>query len=77
MEQLWLGYDNLSIPYVEVTAVLLYQTALDRQIERSYGPVPPEVRAVVVTTDGSYWPSRWRADQLRRRLAAWRGTVAG
>jgi cytochrome c biogenesis factor len=70
---LWLGYDGLAVPYSDVIAVLLYQPALDARIARAYGRVPPGVRAVVVTGADGYWPSRWDADWLRRRLADWRG----
>jgi hypothetical protein len=53
-------------------AVLLYQPALDARIVRAYGHVPAGVRAVVVTSGELYWPSRWDAEWLRRRLADWR-----
>jgi hypothetical protein len=77
MDQLWLGYDDLTLRCADVAAILHYHAALDRRIALAYGRVPPSVRAVVVTADGSYWPSRWRAEQLRRRLASWRGEAAG
>jgi cytochrome c biogenesis factor len=73
MDLLWLGYDGLAVPYTDVVAVLLYQPALDARIARSYGSVPLGVRAVVVTGGDVYWPSRWEAEWLRRRLADWRG----
>jgi hypothetical protein len=72
MEWLWLGYDGLSVRYTDVVAVLFYRPALDARIIRAYGRVPENVCAVVVTSDGSFWPSRWRVDQLRRRWARWR-----
>ena len=48
MNQIWLGYDNLSIQLEHVSAVLFYQRALDSQIIRSYGHVPCNIRAVVL-----------------------------
>jgi hypothetical protein len=77
MHSLWLGYDNLTIACADIVAVLVYHTALDRRIALSYGYVPRNVRAVVVTHDGGYWPSSWRYEQLRRRLTRWRLSVAG
>ncbi len=76
MNDLWLGYDNLSIPYAEIAAVLIYQPAYDRRILSAYGKIPANIRAVVVTTEGRYLPSSWRADQLRQRLIGWRATAA-
>ena len=67
-----LGYDGISVRYADVVAVLFYRPALDTRIVRAYGHVPANVRAVVVTSDGTFWPSSWRAEQLRRRLARWR-----
>jgi hypothetical protein len=72
MDLLWLGYDGLAVRYIDVVAVLLYQPALDARIARAYGGVPSGVRAVVVTAGDAYWPSRWDAEWLRRRLADWR-----
>jgi hypothetical protein len=72
MDLLWLGYDGLAVRYVDVVAVLFYRPDLDGRIIRGYGRVPTNVRAVVVTSDGVFWPSSWRADQLRRRWARWR-----
>lgn len=72
METLWLGYDDLALPYREIAAVLLYQPALDGRIILAYGQVPRGVRAVVVTAGGAYLPARLSADHLRRRWAAWR-----
>ena len=74
--QLWLGYDNLTISCADVVAVLMYQAALDRRITFSYGRVPRNIRAVVVTSDGRYWPSSWHPEHLRRRLADWRRSAA-
>jgi hypothetical protein len=68
MNLLWLGYDGLAVPYNDVVAVLLYQPALDARIVHTYGHVPPGIRAVVVVTGDRYWPSRWEAEWLRRRL---------
>jgi nucleoside phosphorylase len=75
MNLLWLGYDGLAVPYNDVVAVLLYQPALDARIVHTYGHVPPGIRAVVVVTGDRYWPSRWEAEWLRRRLVEWRGTA--
>lgn len=72
MDTLWLGYDNLNLPFREIAAVLLYQPALDGRIVHAYGVVPRGVRAVVVTAAGFYFPARLSAEQLRRRWAAWR-----
>lgn len=73
VETLWLGYDGLDLPYDQIAAVLLYHPALDPSIARAYGRVPSGVQAVVVTAAGAYFPARWRAAQLRGRLARWRG----
>lgn len=72
MNQLWLGYDGLDIAYLEVVAVLMYQSALDARITSSYGRVPPGVQSVVVTSDGHYFPARWHIEHVRRRWALWR-----
>lgn len=72
MDLLWLGYDGLSVRYADVVAVLFYRPSLDTRIVRAYGRVPANVRAVVVTSDGTFWPSSWRVEQLRRRWAHWR-----
>lgn len=73
MDTLWLGYDGLDLPFREITAVLLYQPALDGRIEETYGRVPRGVAAVVVTEAGRYLPARYSAEILRRRWADWRG----
>jgi hypothetical protein len=72
MDLLWLGYDGLSVRYADVKAVLFYRPTLDGRIIRAYGYVPANIRAVVVTADGAFWPSSWRPDQLRQRWALWR-----
>jgi hypothetical protein len=72
MELLWLGYDGLSIRFVNVAAVLLYHPSLDMHIVRAYGHVPANIRAVVVTGDGVFLPSSWTAAQIRQRWARWR-----
>jgi hypothetical protein len=72
MDLLWLGYDGLSVPYGDVVAVLLYRPSLDTQIMRAYGRVPANVRAVVMTSDGAFWPSSWSPTQIRRRWSSWR-----
>lgn len=72
MELLWLGYDGLSVRYADVAAVLFYRSTLDARIISAYGRVPLNVRAVVVTGDGVFWPSSWRAEHLRQRWARWR-----
>jgi len=72
MDLLWLGYDDLSVRYADVAAVLLYHSSLDARIISAYGRVPGNIRAVVVTGDGLYLPSSWPASQLRRRWASWR-----
>jgi len=72
MDTLWLGYDGLVLPFREISAVLLYQPALDSRIVETYGRVPRGVTAVVVTDSGAYLPARYPADLLRRRWADWR-----
>ncbi|HMO57070.1 MAG TPA: hypothetical protein PKA05_08310 [Roseiflexaceae bacterium] len=72
MEELWLGYDGLSVRFADVVAVLRYEPALDQRIRAAYGRVPPTTRAVIVIHDGSYWPARWEIAQIRHRIAAWR-----
>ena len=72
MDLLWLGYDGVIIRYADIVAVLFYRPTLDAQLVRDYGHIPANIRAVVVTSDGAYWPSSWRADHLRRRWARWR-----
>ena len=73
MELLWLGYDGLSVQYADVAVVLFYHPALDRRLLQSYGRVPSNVQSIVITSDGTYFPSSWSVSQLRRRLAHWRG----
>ncbi len=72
MDLLWLGYDGLDVQYADVAAVLFYRPDLDDRIASSYGSVPQHIRAVVVTQDGHYLPSRWRAEQIRMFWAHWR-----
>lgn len=72
MDLLWLGYDGLSLPYAHVSAVLVYQPALAERVVDSYGRVPANIRAVVVTEDGDYFPSSWTVQHLRSRLSRWR-----
>ncbi len=72
MDVLWLGYDGLSVAYSDMVAVLLYRPALDARIVGAYGRVPANVRAVVMTSDGAFWPSSWSPAQIRRRWASWR-----
>ncbi len=76
MDLLWLGYDDLSVRYLDVAAVLLYNSSLDARIISAYGRVPANIRAVVVTDDGLFLPSSWPAEHLRRRWARWRSTQA-
>ena len=72
MDTLWLGYDGLNLPFREIAAVLLYQSALDSRITQTYGSVPRGVQAVVVTAGGAYLPARYSAVILRQRWAEWR-----
>ncbi|NWG21203.1 MAG: hypothetical protein HXY39_12880 [Chloroflexi bacterium] len=72
MDQLWLGYDDLSVHCAGVMAILYYRPALDARISASFGRVPRNVRAVVFMADGTMLPSSRDAEQLRRSLAAWR-----
>lgn len=75
MDQIWLGYDNLSVQVAHISAVLFYKSALDRQIIHSYGRVPYNIRAVVVMDDGQYWPSSRAVEPLRLQWARWRENV--
>ena len=77
MDFLWLGYDGVIIRYADIVAVLFYRPTLDAQLVRNYGHIPANIRAVVVTSDGAFWPSSWRADHLRRRWARWRERQSG
>lgn len=77
MNSLWLGYDGLSVPIDDVVVVLLYRPELDSRILSSYGRVPENVRSVVVTGDGDFFPSSWGAEQLRTRLSRWRAGAGG
>lgn len=77
MDTLWLGYDGLTIPYREVSAVLFYQSALDMRVVQSYGSVPVGVCSVVVTAGGNYLPARWHAEHLREQWARWRMQQGG
>jgi hypothetical protein len=72
MDLLWLGYDDLAVHYADIVAVLFYRPDLDAHIVGDYGRVPANVRAVVVTSDGLFWPSSWRAEQIRRSWSRWR-----
>ena len=72
MDQIWLGYDNLSIQFEHISAVLFYRQSLDSQIIRSYGRVPYNIRAVILTDDGHCWPSSRQVEPLRRQWARWR-----
>ncbi len=69
MDQIWLGYDNLSVHVAHISAVLFYQRALDRQIIHSYGRVPGNIRAVVMMDDGQCLPSSRAVEPLRRQWA--------
>ncbi len=68
MEPLWLGYDGLSVTDTDVVAILRYTPILNGRIARSYGHVPPAIRAIVVLGDGRYLPSQWTVEQLRHRV---------
>ena len=76
MDQLWLGYDGLVVPFAHVAAVLRYTPVLDNRIIQVYGRVPSNIRAVVILGDGAYLPSSWSVEQLRQRLARWRTAPA-
>ncbi len=77
VETLWLGYNGLTVPYHSVVAVLFYRAVLDPRIERAYGMVPGGVRSVVVTSDGDYFPARWRGSHVRQRWVHWRMRQGG
>lgn len=74
MEQLWLGYDGLTVRYAEIAAVLIYHPSLARRILTTSGRIPPNIRAIIVTEDGAFLPSSLTAEQLRLRVARWRTT---
>lgn len=76
MDLLWLGYDGLSVRYVDIAAILLYNPSLNARIIRAYGRVPANIRAIVVTGEGTYLPSSWTVEHLRQRLLQWRGARA-
>ncbi|GIV96571.1 MAG: hypothetical protein KatS3mg057_1228 [Herpetosiphonaceae bacterium] len=77
MDKLWLGYDGLNIPFGQIVAVMRYRRAWDRHILRTYGRIPANIRAVVVTDDGSYYPAGRTLEDLHARWAAWRQQLAG
>ncbi len=76
MDQLWLGYDGLTVRYADVAVILHYHPSLDARIIHAYGRVPTNVRTIVVTGEGVYLPSSWSIDHLRQRLRYWRGARA-
>lgn len=76
MDVLWLGYNGLTVRYADIAAIMHYHPSLDARIIGAYGRVPANVRAIVVTGDGSYFPSSWSIDHLRQRWYDWRGARA-
>jgi hypothetical protein len=72
VDQLWLGYDGLSVRFETVVAVLHYRTSLNEAIHATWGRVPANVRAVVVVEGGAHFPTSRTPQDLRLRLAAWR-----
>ena len=73
-DQLWLGYDNLLVPFAAITALLVYQPAWNRRIAQAYGSVPSDVRAVVLLRDGRTLPARRRLADLQARWSTWQAT---
>jgi hypothetical protein len=69
--ELWLGYDGLNVPYVAISALLVYQPAWDRRIVQSYGTLPGDVQAVVLLDDGRALPSRRALADLQARWRSW------
>lgn len=74
VQDLWLGYDGLLVPFGVISALLVYQPAWDRRIEQTYGHVPQDVRAVVLLADGRMLPSRRALADLHARWSAWQAT---
>lgn len=74
MDALWLGYNGLTIPLEKIIAVVLYRPAWDGHILRTYGRLPINVRAVVVTEDGGYYPAGRTMEELHTSWATWRKT---
>lgn len=72
VEQLWLGYDGLTVQFTTIVAVLHYRSSFNGQIVAGWGRVPANIRAVVVIEDGQYLPSSRAPEELRLRIAAWR-----
>lgn len=69
--ELWLGYNGLVAPFVEIAALMVYQLAWDRRIAQAYGSVPSGIKAVVLLTDGRVLPSRRDLADLHARWSDW------
>ena len=73
MDLLWLGYNGLTVRCADVTAVLFYHPVLNARIIKSYGRIPANVQAIVVMSDGTFFPSSWSVEHLRQHLTRWYG----
>lgn len=70
-QELWLGYNELLVPFDAISALLVYQPVWDRRIAQAYGRVPSDVRAVVLLVDGRTLPARRTLSDLHARWTAW------
>jgi hypothetical protein len=69
--ELWLGFDNLAVPFDAISAILVYAPMWDRRIAQAIGDVPSGILAIVLTGDGRVLPSRRALADLHRRWTAW------
>lgn len=75
-QELWLGYNELLVPFDAISALLVYQPVWDRRIAQAYGRVPGDVRAVVLLSDGRTLPARRTLSDLHARWTAWQAGQA-
>ncbi len=76
LQELWLGYDGLVVPFSMISALLVYQPVWDRRIVHDYGRVPNDVQSVVLLHDGRVLPARRMLTDLRARWSAWQAPAA-
>lgn len=74
-DELWLGYNDVLVPFTEISALLVYQAAWDRRIIQAFGRVPPDAQAVVLLADGRVFPSRRALEDLQSRWTGWQCTA--
>ena len=77
LDDLWLGYDGLVVPFRMISALLVYQPVWDRRIVHDHGRVPNDVQCVVLLHDGRVLPARRALADLRARWSAWQATGSG